>query len=159
MHPKFVNQGNVEHTRNLTRAFPRKFFQTKELCDITDTHSNMGPDSETSSEQSNCSLTNPGSWKYNLRHYQTPNCNDDWCATERIRSGSKNSMNTLQNQYEAFQKLLYSVLAIDWQLTHSLFSPTYFTTRLLKLNQLYLLQRGRMYVTLSKIFSSPRLFG
>ena len=52
--------------------------QTEEICDVTNTYSEMEPDVETSSEQPNSSPTNPRSSKYNLRHNLKPNCNDDF---------------------------------------------------------------------------------
>ena len=56
---------------------PEIFPQTDEASDVTDTYPHMEPDVETSSEQPKNSPTNPRSSKYNLRHNQKPNCNDE----------------------------------------------------------------------------------
>ena len=73
---------SIEQTRNTPRTAhecpSEVFHHTEELCDVTDTYTDMQHDVETNSEQSNNSPTNPRSSKYNLRHNPKPNCKDDY---------------------------------------------------------------------------------
>ena len=57
---------------------PEIFPQTEELCDVTNTYSEVEPDVETSSEQPNSSPTYPLSSIYNLRHNPKPTCKNDY---------------------------------------------------------------------------------
>ena len=73
---------STEETRNTQgtthQCSPEIFPPTDEIDDVADTYTHVEPDVGISSEKQEDRLSNPRSSKYNLRHNQKPNCNDDY---------------------------------------------------------------------------------
>ena len=74
-----LSTGKKRNTRGTTHECPSEISPLMdETSDVEDTCTHAEPDVGTSSEQQRNSPSNPRSSKYNLRHNQKPNCNDDY---------------------------------------------------------------------------------